>query len=323
MISFRTFFKIFVIVITIPILLISILYFSNYDLFNRMPRVRVGALHEEVTSKDSLRLFVLGDTGSGNENQYAVAAAMEKRCLLHDIDAILLLGDNAYQVGMESVDDPQWQTKIEQPYGTPCLKNVPIYPVLGNHDYRSNPGSQIEYSLISPRWKMPNRFYSVDFSKLLRVVAIDSNFPDFCLNARFCSIDYMLKKLREPETVWSFVLAHHPIAAASAKGHGHSGGARGLLFLPLVCSSADLYLTGHAHMLEHRKFDGCRLQQFLSGGGGGDINELDMKEKQDYEFAAAAYGFLELEVTSEHIDARSFNIVTETIYETRIQKLTH
>lgn len=304
------------VVVAIP----AIYYVSNYDLIQRVPRIRVGPLHQELPAKDHLRIIAIGDTGSGDENQYAVAAAMERRCQAEGLDAILMLGDNAYQVGMESVDDPQWQTKVEIPYGSTCLKKVPIFAVLGNHDYRANPSSQIEYTSISSQWNMPNRFYSVDFGYLLKVVAIDSNLSDFCFQPEFCSLDYMRHALDQPTTIWRFVIAHHPIAAASAKGHGHSGGMRETFLLPMVCNKADIWLAGHAHMLEHRTFDGCKMQHFVSGGGGGALNELDLSDV-DYAFGAAKHGFLELFITRRQIETKFFDTDLSVLYETTIDAM--
>lgn len=293
-------------------------YIANYDLIQKVPRTRVGPLHQNLPAKARLRIIVIGDTGSGDQHQYAVAEAMELRCQNEGLDAILLLGDNAYQTGMESVDDPQWETKVNIPYGSPCLKKVPIFAVLGNHDYRINPSAQIEYTSISPQWNMPNRFYSLDFGYLLKIVAIDSNLSDFCFHPNFCSLDYMFQALEQPTTIWRFVIAHHPLAAASSKGHGHSGGLRGTLLLPLVCNKADLWLAGHAHLLEHRKFAGCKLEHFVSGGGGGSLNQLDPDQQQDYEFAAAQHGFLELEITRPQVVATFFDKDLSPLYTTTI-----
>jgi tartrate-resistant acid phosphatase type 5 len=295
------------------------LYIANYDLFQRVPRNRVGPLHQEVPSGQTLRLFIVGDTGSGNENQYRVAKEMEMRCEMYGVDAILLLGDNAYQGGMYSVDDEQWTTKVEKPYGGPCLKDVPIYAILGNHDYKSNPASQIQYSSISPRWKMPNRFYSVDFGFLLKIVAIDSTLSDFCFNPKFCSLDYMLEALQQPTTIWRLVMSHHPLKTASAQGHGHTGGARGLLIKPFVCNKADFWVAGHAHMLEHRTFDGCSLQHFVSGGGGGDLTQVD-PDATDYLFSLSSHGYMELELTREQAVSRFFSDAGTKLYEHHRQR---
>ena len=45
---------------------------------------------------------------------------------------VVLLGDNFYEDGVASVDDPQWQTKFEDPYAN---IDLPFYAVLGNHDH--------------------------------------------------------------------------------------------------------------------------------------------------------------------------------------------
>ena len=35
------------------------------------------------------------------------------------------------------------------------------YPILGNHEYRGNTQAVIDYSGISRRWVMPDRYYTV------------------------------------------------------------------------------------------------------------------------------------------------------------------
>ena len=128
-----------------------------------------------------LRFFIVGDTGTGNTAQYQVADAMEKRCqeLLANGDfsltAILLLGDNFYPDGIESTTDEKWQTHIEKPFSSPCLRQLDIYPVLGNSDYRGNTQAQVDYSRINKRWKMPHRFYRHDCGDLRRCIALESN----------------------------------------------------------------------------------------------------------------------------------------------------
>src|SRR4051812_24855775 len=75
----------------------------------------------------TLRLAVAGDTGEGSE---VLAKAIARVHAQSPVDAILLTGDNFYPCGIESASDPRWNlirplTRI----------GVPIFPVLGNHDY--------------------------------------------------------------------------------------------------------------------------------------------------------------------------------------------
>lgn len=66
-------------------------------------------------------------------------------------DAFLALGDTHHYPGISSVDDPLWMTNYELVYSHPELQ-VEWCPVLGNHEYRSNTQTVIDYSGISRRW---------------------------------------------------------------------------------------------------------------------------------------------------------------------------
>jgi hypothetical protein len=100
---------------------------------------------EELRSRDAvpglkadptLRFVAMGDTGKGNQGQKDVGAAIAAHCAARGCDFVQLLGDNIYDSGVTSVDDPQWQTKFEEPYK---LVTQPFYVVLGNHDFYCRP----------------------------------------------------------------------------------------------------------------------------------------------------------------------------------------
>src|SRR6185503_5688881 len=63
-----------------------------------------------------VRFAAMGDTGKGNDGQKQVASAIEAKCAQSGCDFVQLLGDNIYESGATSVDDPEWQLKFEQPY---------------------------------------------------------------------------------------------------------------------------------------------------------------------------------------------------------------
>ncbi|MEK7755630.1 MAG: hypothetical protein AAB385_00250, partial [Planctomycetota bacterium] len=73
-----------------------------------IPPVVPGAAYE--------RFMVVGDMGTGRPDQYKVAAAMAQRAKSDHVDFILTVGDNIYEDGVSSVDDPQWKTKFEDVY---------------------------------------------------------------------------------------------------------------------------------------------------------------------------------------------------------------
>lgn len=264
-----------------------------------IPKARFGELQIDQPSQAPLHFFAVGDTGTGEKDQYAIAAAMEKRCQeLGHIDGLMLLGDLFYMEGVKSVHDPQWAQNIIKPYGTPCLKKANIYPIFGNHDYRGNKEAFIEYSQIDSRWKMPHRFYSVNFGELVKFIGIDSNFSDFCFLSQHCVIDFLRSELSQ-KAKWKIVMAHHPLENSSAAGYSHSGTTLlGKLFRWLSCSKADLWLSGHSHHLEHRKINSCSTELIVAGGGGGELQDV-VKGKEGTAFVSSQFGFLELEISPE------------------------
>lgn len=262
----------------------------------------------------TVRLLALGDTGTGGEWQMRVAAAMESWCNRAKeapIDGILLLGDNFYSEGVASVRDEQWQTKFEQPYGSPCLSRIPVYPVLGNHDYRLSPQAQIDYSVIQPRWRMPARFYSVDFGPVVRLVVIDTNRVDWCGSPQNCVVDFMNARLgaglsgASPGVQfqgWRILTGHHPMGSSSTHGRSYDGTLFKYTLRPQVCKRADLYLSGHAHQMEHLRFEGCNTDFIVAGTGGADLGGVK-EGNPDTHFLKQDRGFVVLEMSLNQLSA--------------------
>ncbi|MGH9333775.1 MAG: MopE-related protein, partial [Vicinamibacteria bacterium] len=135
------------------------------------------------------RFVVMGDTGSGNVAQAEVAAAIATVCQAHGgCDFALLLGDSIYDCGVESVDDPQWQTKFESPYQD---LDFPFHPVLGSHDYGGSllgvdscgignefdkGPIQVAYTAASSKWRMPATFYTFEAGQA-GFILLDTNPP--------------------------------------------------------------------------------------------------------------------------------------------------
>jgi 3',5'-cyclic AMP phosphodiesterase CpdA len=81
-----------------------------------------------------LRFVAFGDCGDGSANQVAVKNAFRTYMGTNDVDAMLLLGDNTYNSGL----DAEYQTLFFDPYKNDILKYFKLYPAPGNHDYGEN-----------------------------------------------------------------------------------------------------------------------------------------------------------------------------------------
>lgn len=230
----------------------------------------------------SFNFLAVGDWGrQGQHHQREVAARMGESAESIGARFVISVGDNFYENGVTSVEDPLWRRSFEDIYTAPSLQ-VPWYVALGNHDYRGNAQAQIDYSARSRRWRLPARWYSfaqrtpdgaqleifvVDTSPMIRayyahgarVVKVGeqkANVP--------VQLAWLEQRLAASKADWKIVVGHHPI---------YTGHAVRYLFpftldrrlrmrggLPDLIAQLDpilqrhrvpLYLNGHIHDLQH------------------------------------------------------------------------
>ncbi len=199
-----------------------------------------GGQMEDTASVEPVVTFAaFGDSGKGNEGQKEVADAVVAKCVKDGCDFIMLLGDNIYNSGVESVNDPQWQEKFEIPYKD---LNVVFKPALGNHDnggltlgiggppidLAGEDGGtgmefwrgdiQIAYSDVSPKWDMPARFYDYTMGSA-HFFALDTNSMMFDQHAE--QADEMVGLITKSTATWKIAYGHHNYISNGK--HGNAG----------------------------------------------------------------------------------------------------
>lgn len=110
----------------------QLLQASSTNYFLALPR---------STTTRKLRFLAIGDCGNASVNQVNVKNSFLEFNGTNDIDAMILLGDNAYNSGT----DAEFQTKFFDIYKDDILRNIKLYPAPGNHDYgnsSANTGSR-------------------------------------------------------------------------------------------------------------------------------------------------------------------------------------
>ncbi len=220
-------------------------------------------------SSSSLHFFTFGDWGTGDDHQKQVAELTQKICAQSRCDFGLLLGDNFYETGVASTDDPQWKTKYQDMYTAyPSLK-IPMFVALGNHDWAGNPQAQVDYSQKDPYWKMPAFNFSFHYptlsktKPLVEIFVLNSNQLDEAAQT------WLKKSLNESPAVWKLLAFHHPILN---NGVEHPSDQMNLWpkLKPIVCGKIDLILSGHEHLFSHLQgeVEGCKVEQVIVGTGG-------------------------------------------------------
>ncbi|GAA4323702.1 tartrate-resistant acid phosphatase type 5 family protein [Flaviaesturariibacter amylovorans] len=234
---------------------------------------------ERAARGDSLTFLVFGDWGKyGGQQQQAVADRMDIVGRHHGIRFIISTGDNFYYAGVRNTSDRHWQASFEEVYNR-SGHQVPWYPVLGNHDYGTNPQAQIEYSALSERWRMPARYHSLkqrmgDGYSALFLFTDTSPLVNANHGNRMGDLDqqdtaaqrrWLADALSDSKDTWKIVIGHHPVYSA-----GPHRDTRELIgrFEPIFLQTrTDFYLAGHDHSLQHLHRDGDPVHYLVSGGG--------------------------------------------------------
>lgn len=208
----------------------------------------------DAPAPQSVRLILLGDSGTGTEDAYAVGQAIEKVCAVRGCDLVLGLGDNIYESGVNSVMDSQFDDKFELPFAP---VDLPFYMVLGNHDNTEFFGGdgagnaagdfQVDYHYrdiehpesprLTDRWKMPERYYRFSRGQqpggapLVEFFGIDSNqvaggFPDSDENFSYnnyglVQAQWLKESVENSQAKWKIIFSHHPYVSNGS--HGNAG----------------------------------------------------------------------------------------------------
>ena len=193
----------------------------------------------QKANPDSFRFAALGDVGTGNIGQLAIADVMDDYYKKLPFELVLMTGDNIYEDGeIELVG-----ATFGRPYRYLRKQQVPFYAVLGNHDIRTNNGvDQVNYSAFN----MEGRYYT--FTKgLVQFFALDTN-----KNADWSQqYPWLKKNLAESKATWKVVFGHHPLYSS-----GVHGSDRKLIdrLSPLFSRyRVQLYVNGHDHNYERTK----------------------------------------------------------------------
>jgi len=184
--------------------------------------------------QDSVRFAIIGDSGTGDAHQFAVASQMVKARAILPFTFVLMLGDNIY--GGHSTED--LQKKFDVPYHDLLASGIPFYASLGNHDSEN----ERFYAPFSMNGK---RYYNFRKGNA-EFFALDSNYmdPD--------QLDWLGRQLSSSSAPWKICYFHHPLYT-DARFHGPDLDLRQRLEPILHKYSVNIVFSGHEHVYERIK----------------------------------------------------------------------
>jgi 3',5'-cyclic AMP phosphodiesterase CpdA len=213
---------------------------------------------------NSVRFAAIGDMGTGESPQYAVAQRMATVRQEFPFEFVIMLGDNLY--GGSGPKD--YEKKFELPYKPLLDAGVKFYASLGNHD---NPNERF-YKLFNMN---ESNYYTFKRGNV-RFFVLDSNYMD----AK--QLDWLEKELKGAgNSDWKICYFHHPLYS-SGKTHGSSTELRQLIEPLFIKYGVDAVFSGHDHVYE-RVIPQKGIYYFTEGSSGqlrnGDLARTSMTNK--------------------------------------------
>jgi 3',5'-cyclic AMP phosphodiesterase CpdA len=206
----------------------------------------------------SLTFAVIGDSGNGRKSQMAVAGLLESL----SPDLILHTGDVVYPKG----EDRHYDRRFFEPYRK-LIKEVPVFPVLGNHDVEKANGAAYLENFHPPRNNPQDtgRYYSFDWGNIHFVALNSELYYEDGGGSPEEQKTWLELDLRETHRFWKIAFLHRPLYSSS--NHGSDEKIRKDLEPVFVRYKVDVVFSGHDHNYERTApIEG--VTYVVSGGGG-------------------------------------------------------
>jgi predicted phosphodiesterase len=179
----------------------------------------------------AVKFLVIGDSGTGDAAQYAVASMIAAWHQRFEFDFAIMLGDNLY--GSES--PAAYEAKFAIPYKPLLDAGVDFYAALGNHDEPSQ-------RFYEPFNMGEQRYYTHEHG----------NAEFFVLDSTYMTpqqVDWLKKELTESDAEWKIPYMHHPMYS-SGERHGSERDLQALLEPMFLETGVDVVFAGHEHFYE-------------------------------------------------------------------------
>ncbi len=243
---------------------------------------------QPITVEESLldaeyNIFIIADAGrNGSYDQVRIGEVLGVYADQLDPEYILNCGDMFHYDGVQSVNDPLWISNFESIYPHGELQ-VPWWGVLGNHEYHGNTQAVIDYTNISRRWNLPERYYTkvfpsegdienepvqiyfIDTPPLIDKYHIESEkYPDVAGQSPEAQIAWLEDELSKSTASWKITVGHHPIYSYSGKSPAETAQMQDRVAGIFQKYGVDMSFSGHVHTFQHLQPTGAATNYFVS-----------------------------------------------------------
>jgi tartrate-resistant acid phosphatase type 5 len=240
-----------------------------------------------------LTFAVVGDTGTGTDDQASLGRALEAAIESRGARFVLMTGDTIYRKsGGAGDDDDEWLMTYFQPYRT-LLDRMPFYPCVGNHDTAETLGeggqgdtlALYDNTLVTARFSQPRPgrdaavtkglFYRFRFGRDIEFICLDTSKEALLFGKRMFEKEpgrtWMRQAFDTPLGAprWRIPFSHHPPYCAGPQ-HGDTDSMRDKIIPLCLANGVRAFLSGHEHNFQCLGSEDAekRVTCVVTGGGG-------------------------------------------------------
>jgi len=264
-----------------------------------------GALRFRTASNEiPLRVGVISDASFGDPGTDALVARMAE----DDLDFVIHAGDVVDQIEQNTDAFEAYALKFYKTFA-PLLRRMPVYTVIGNHDYDAE-----------ARWQ-DSYFYYYAFPPAIDPGSYQTGKPNDIQyyafsyqNIQFLMLDtqvffgvpgwkeqdaWMLERLADPNYRFTIPVLHVPPYFSGAVHPDDSLPVRQFWKPVFVNANVPLTLSGHSHHYERLISDGITF--IVAGGGSSTLYGPGQIQPQSQVFASRTH-YVRLEIYADRIE---------------------
>ena len=243
----------------------------------------------------STRFAVIGDSGTGEREQYEIAQQLEAYRQKVGFDFVIMLGDNIY--GSHNPGD--FTAKFERPYKPMLDAGVKFYAALGNHD---DPDVERRYKPFNMNGE---RYYKFSKGDDVDFFVLDSNYMDPA------QLKWVGDQLQASKAKWKIAYFHHPLYNFG-KHHGSDVDLRAQLAPLFQKFGVNVVFSGHEHVYERIK-PVDNIYYFVMGSSGKLMsNDLRASDQVAKSFDSEQ-GFMLVEISGDQLYFQTMSRKWQTI----------
>jgi hypothetical protein len=240
-----------------------------------------------------LRFFVIGDFGTGESEQRAVAARMLATYRQTDssdnpVRFVLTTGDNIYRSGFMAQgtqsnsgrSDTHWAKKFYEPYAD-LIRSIPFLPSVGNHDRGETEREEDLAVLYDNFFYEPlTPYYTFVFGQLAQFFSLNTTSRTDLDIDKAVELGEMSEQRRwlqdelaKSRAPWRIPFFHHPPFEAGPEHADEESRGRGDALRSLFPGAVRVAFTGHEHNFQFSEQSAATGNvRYVVTGAGGRLN---------------------------------------------------